>query len=203
MNASFNAVQGLQAEHARQGGQRQGGENTYRAGERLENLDGYLLAVQYLTDVAAVGDHKEHTAKSGTYIGEHKGVRHGTHYVAPDCQAGFQQLACREVGRFFVYFAQRRGNGHRNVHDRTHGTDYYHRKDYRLEVNRVFGIQIVEIEPLRVEDARHLYLIAQYKLERARDKHSADAADARREALDIQPLNEHERHNGDINAGNY
>lgn len=203
MNVSFNVVQGLETEHACYRGQRQGGEYAYRAGERLENLDSYLLAVQYLTDVAAVGDHKEHTAKSGTYIGEHKGVCHSAHYVAPDCQAGFQQLARREVGRFFVYFAQRRGNGHRNVHDRAHGADDYHCKDYRLEVNRVFGVQIVEIEPLRVEDARHLYLIAQYKLERARDEHSADAADARREALDIQPLNEHERHNGDINAGDY
>ena len=98
MNASFNVVQGLETGHARQGGQRQGGEYAYRAGERLENLNGYLLAVEYLTDIAAVGDHEEHTAKSGAYIGEHEGVRHGTHYVAPDCQAGFQQLARREVG---------------------------------------------------------------------------------------------------------
>jgi len=98
MNASFNAVQGLETEHACYRGQRQGGENTYRAGERLKNLNGDLLTVEYLADIAAVSDHKEHTAKSGAYIGEHEGVRHSAHYVAPDRQAGFQQLARREVG---------------------------------------------------------------------------------------------------------
>ena len=41
----FNSVQGLETEHACYRGQRQGGENTYRAGERLKNLDSYLLAV--------------------------------------------------------------------------------------------------------------------------------------------------------------
>lgn len=41
----FKSVQGLETEHACYRGQRQGGEYAYRAGERLKNLDGYLLAV--------------------------------------------------------------------------------------------------------------------------------------------------------------
>ena len=51
MNASFNAVQGLETEYACYRGQRQGGENTYRAGERLKNLNGDLLTVEYLADI--------------------------------------------------------------------------------------------------------------------------------------------------------
>ena len=76
MNASFNAVQGLETEHACYRGQRQGGENTYRAGERLKNLNGYLLAVEYLADIAAVSDHEEHAAERRADIGEHERVRH-------------------------------------------------------------------------------------------------------------------------------
>lgn len=95
MNASFNAVQGLETEYACYRGQRQGGENTYRAGERLKNLNGYLLAVEYLADIAAVSDHEEHAAERRADIGEHERVRHGTHYVAPDGEPGFQQLTRR------------------------------------------------------------------------------------------------------------
>ena len=73
MNASFNAVQGLETEHACYRGQRQGGENTYRAGERLKNLNGYLLAVEYLADIAAVSDHEEHAAERRADIGEQIG----------------------------------------------------------------------------------------------------------------------------------
>lgn len=100
MNASFNAVQGLETEYACYRGQRQGGENTYRAGERLKNLNGYLLAVEYLADIAAVSDHEEHAAERRADIGEHERVRHRAHYVAPDGESGFQQLTRREIGRF-------------------------------------------------------------------------------------------------------
>lgn len=203
MNASFNAVQGLETEYACYRGQRQGGENTYRAGERLKNLNGYLLAVEYLADIAAVSDHEEHAAERRADIGEHERVRHRAHYVAPDCQAGFQQLTRREIGRFFVYLAQRRGYRHRDIHHRADRADDYHREDYRLEVDRVVLAEIVEIQPLRVEHAGHFYLITQQQFKCARDEHAAHASDSRGKALDIQALNQNERHDRDIDAGDY
>ena len=123
MNASFNAVQGLETEYACYRGQRQGGENTYRAGERLKNFNGYLLTVEYLADIAAVSDHEEHAAERRADIGEHERVRHRAHYVAPDGEPGFQQFTRREIGRFFVYLAQRRGYRHRDIHHRADRAD--------------------------------------------------------------------------------